>query len=155
VTSTPTPPTGRPDYLAERRTAVRHKEILLALDQYGPGYQRVTGNGLRYVAEIVDATAQERQWLADHVAEHPEVWDAPQLSQAEVDRRRQERGRAAFTAADTAFTDGDHPAARNHLDDAFAYGELSEQDWRKIHDHISAHDAPRPATSTMPSTGQG
>jgi hypothetical protein len=140
------------DYLAERRTAVRHKEILLALDQYGPGYQRVTGNGLRYVAEIVEATAQERQWLADHVADYPEVWDAPQLSQAEVDRRRQELGRAAFVAADTAFTDGDHHAARNHLDDAFAYGELSEQDWRKIHDHISAHDAPRPAAT--PSTGE-
>jgi hypothetical protein len=140
------------DYLAERRTAVRRKEILLAFDQYGPGYQRVTGNGLRYVAEIVDATPQERQWLADHVADHPDVWDAPELSHTEFDRQRQERGRAAFAAADTAFTNADHTAAHNHLDDAFAYGELSEPEWRQLHDHISAHDAPRPTAT--PSTGE-
>lgn len=145
----PSVPTQRQQDLTERRTAVRRKEILLALDQYGPGYQRVTGNGLRYVSEIVDATAQERRWLADHVADHPEVWDAPQFSHTEVDRLRQEQGRAAFTAADTAFTNEDHTAARNHLDDAFAYGELSEPEWRQLHDHISAHDASRPAAAPL------
>jgi hypothetical protein len=45
------------DDLALRRAAARRTTLLLLLEQWGPGYHRVTGNGLRYVAEIAKWSA--------------------------------------------------------------------------------------------------
>jgi hypothetical protein len=104
----------------------------------GPGYQRVTGNGVRYVAEIAKATSEEWQWLADHVRSHPDVFDVPERGHAAWFDLRREQGCAAYAAALTAFDSGDYATARDRLDDALAYRELAEDQWQRLHHHITA-----------------
>ncbi|WP_328654425.1 hypothetical protein OG598_11695 [Micromonospora sp. NBC_00330] len=118
----------------KRRLAlIRQREILLAFEEYGPGYHRVTGDGCRYVAEIVNATRDEWEWIYAHARTHPEV-----LIQAEPARNptqwrqlRREQGEAAFRAADAAFTAGD-TAALDHLDEAQALGTLGPEQWERL-----------------------
>lgn len=123
--------------LTARRARVRQHELLLLLEQWGPGYQRVTGNGVRYVAEIAKATSEEWQWLAEHVRSHPDVFDVPERGHAAWFDLRSEQGRAAYAAALTAFDSGDYDTARDRLDDALAHRELAEDEWRRLHHHVT------------------
>lgn len=138
TTPAPTSHTDTAAELTARRARVRQHELLLLLEQWGPGYQRVTGNGVRYVAEIAKATNEEWQWLADHVRSHPDVFDVPERGHDAWFDLRRERGRTAYAAALSAFDSGDYTAARDRLDDALAYRELAEPEWRRLHDHITA-----------------
>src|SRR5262249_55527094 len=59
----PDPPDAAPhryvpshEEIAARRAQVRQRQLLLAIEQYAPGYHRITGDGVRYAAEIVKAT---------------------------------------------------------------------------------------------------
>src|SRR4051812_19874535 len=104
------------DDLALRRAKARRTELLLLLEEWGPGYQAVTGNGVRYVAEIANATPEEWQWLVEYTTAHPEVWQAKiQLNPQQWYRLRQEQGRMRHEEAVAAFRAGDYPTARDRL----------------------------------------
>ena len=146
----PTPPAepGGDRDLTARVTRIRQQRLLLALEQWGPGYHRVTGNGLRYVAEIAHATPEERDWLAAHAAAHPDVWTGPERSFDEWTRQRRQQGEDAVAAADTAYRTKDWDTARDHADTAHALGVIDETQWQRMHQAITdtarAADTPDP-----------
>lgn len=141
--TSPPEPGGDRD-LTARVARIRRQRLLLALEQWGPGYHRVTGNGLRYVAEIVHATPEERDWLAAHVAAHPDVWTGAEHSHDEWSRRRHQQGQDALAAADTTYRAGDWDTARDHTDTAYALGAIDEAQWQRMHQAIT--DTARAAT---------
>ena len=119
----------------ERRLAlIRRRHILLAFEEYGPGYDRVTGDGCRYVAEIVNATPQEWEWIYEHARTHAEVLVDTGLTRNPQQWRelRREQGEAAFRAAETAFTAGDTTAALDHLDESRARGVVGPEQWERL-----------------------
>ncbi|RQW99037.1 hypothetical protein DLJ59_25860 [Micromonospora inaquosa] len=119
----------------ERRLAlIRQREILLAFEEYGPGYHRVTGDGCRYVAEIVNATPAEWEWIYAHARTHPEVLiqAGPARNPVQWRQLRREQGEAAFRAADAAFTAGDTQAALDLLDEAHALGAIGPEQWERL-----------------------
>ncbi|GAA2522670.1 hypothetical protein [Pilimelia columellifera] len=128
--------------LAARQARIRELQLLFALHRYGPGYQQVTGNGLRYVGEIVKATPQEAAWLAAHVQQHPEVWQTPYRTDGQWDAERRDRGELAFTASDTAYRAGRHARSMELLDEAYAYGVIGDTTWRALSDLITKATAP-------------
>ena len=141
-----TMPPATPDTVADRvarLAAIRRRQILLAFEEHGPGYHRVTGNGARYVAEIVGATRDEWDWISVYAAEHPEVYAAP----AEIRNPQQwaalrrQQGEAAFTAAKTACDSGDYAAAYDHLDEAHALGTLTVDQWDRTRAYVASVDA--------------
>jgi hypothetical protein len=127
------PVTPAHDPLTERRRRARRTEILATLEQFGPNLQRLTGNGVRYIAEITRASVDEQHWLADYVAAHPEVWNARQPGHDEGFRIKHQRGTEALAAAREAARAGNPAAARDHLDDALAYQAITEDRWRRLH----------------------
>ena len=140
------PEPGSDRDLTRRTARIRRQRLLLTLERWGPGHHRVTGNGLRYVAEIAHASPAEHAWLAAHVAARPETWDAPYRSDAEWTALRRQQADDALVAADAAYTAGDWATARDRVDDAYAYGGIDEDQWRRLHDAITtaAHaDGPR------------
>ena len=135
-------PTPADDGLVARRATVRRTTILLLLEQWGPGYQRITGDGVRYVAEIAKATPDEWRWLAEHTAAHPEVWqETTPRGHDEWFQLRAEQGRQAYADALAAFQRGDYPTCRDRLDDALAYGNLVEAEWVRLHHHVTRTEA--------------
>jgi hypothetical protein len=132
----PTQPESGED-LNARVVKVRQQRLLLALEQWGPGYQRVTGNGLRYVAEIAHATPAEREWLAGYVAEHPDVWSGPEHRHDEWTLLRRTQGAEALAAADTAYQAGDWASARDHIDTTYALDHIDERQWQQMHEAIT------------------
>jgi hypothetical protein len=130
------------DDLARRRAAVRRSELLLVLEEWGPGYQAVTGNGVRYVAEIANATPEELQWLAEYTTTHPEVWQAKMLlNPQQWYQVRREQGRERHEQAIAAFHAGDYTGARDQLDEALAYGAVHDDEWVKLHRLIDRTEA--------------
>ncbi|MDT5025049.1 MAG: hypothetical protein QOE61_1475 [Micromonosporaceae bacterium] len=130
------------DDLARRRAAARRTTLLLLLEEWGPGYHRVTGNGVRYVAEIADATPEERDWLAQYTTEHPEVWQEKiLLNPPEWHRLRQQQGQLRHEEATVAFRAGDYATARDRLDDALAYGAVHDGEWVRLHALIDRTEA--------------
>ncbi|RKR88309.1 hypothetical protein BDK92_2620 [Micromonospora pisi] len=141
MTINPQATTGTiPDDRDARLVRIRQRQILLAFEQHGPGYQRVTGDGCRYVAEIVKATRDEWDWIYTHGRTHPEALTdtGPVRNPQQWDDLRREQGETAFTAAQTAFDAGDHAAALDHLDEARALGVLPEESWDRLRNHILA-----------------
>ncbi|MEV4211257.1 hypothetical protein [Micromonospora sp. NPDC049662] len=119
----------------ERRLAlIRRRQILLAFEEYGPGYHRVTGDGCRYVAEIVEATPAEWEWIYEHARTHPEVLiqAGPGRNPVQWRQLRREQGEVAFRAADAAFIASDATAALNHLDEARALGTIGPEQWERL-----------------------
>lgn len=142
------------DDIAACRRRARLRHIVLKLEQWGPGYQRVTGNGIRYVAEIVNATAEERAWLTAYTAEHPDVWKEQGIGHDAWFTLRGEQGRAAYQAALEAFKARDYQSALDNLDEAHALENLSDSEWRRLHDHVTTIAASTPATRTDPTAGK-
>ncbi|MFI6782641.1 hypothetical protein [Micromonospora sp. NPDC050276] len=119
----------------ERRLAlIRQREILLAFEEYGPGFHRVTGDGCRYVAQIVNATPAEWEWIYTHARTHPEVLAQAGSGRNPVQWRqlRREQGEVAFRAADAAVTAGDTAAALDLLDEARALGTVGPEQWERL-----------------------
>ncbi|MEU5673048.1 hypothetical protein ABZ749_22340 [Micromonospora sp. NPDC047753] len=119
----------------ERRVAlIRQRQILLAFEEYGPSYHRVTGDGCRYVAEIVEATPAECEWIYAHARTHPEVLiqAGPARNPVQWRQLRREQGEAAFRAADSAFTAGDTATALDLVDEARALGTLGPEQWERL-----------------------
>jgi hypothetical protein len=131
---------GVPADLAARRAQVRERELLLLLEQWGPGYQRVAGDGVRYAAEIAKATDAEWVWLREYVTAHgipAEIARNPQ----EWHRLLRDQGKRASSDANAAFKAGDYETARDLLDDALLYGDLSENAWVRLHAHVTKTEA--------------
>ncbi|MEU7925085.1 hypothetical protein [Micromonospora sp. NPDC049107] len=146
MTSNPQAATGTiPDDRAARLVRIRQRQILLALEEHGPGYQRVTGDGCRYVAEIVKATREEWDWIYAYGRTHPEALTetGPVRNPQQWHDLRREQGETAFAAAQTAFEAGDHPAALDHLDEARALGVLTEESWDRVRRYVLATRAAR------------
>jgi hypothetical protein len=147
MTSIPEATTGEiRDDRDTRLVRIRQRKILLAFEQHGPGYQRVTGDGCRYVAEIVKATREEWDWIYAHGRAHPGALSetGPVRNPQQWHALRREQGEAALAAAQTAFDGGDHSAALDHLDEARALGVLPEESWDRIRLHVlAAAGAPR------------
>ncbi|GGJ75582.1 hypothetical protein GCM10010123_01980 [Pilimelia anulata] len=143
--------------IAVRQRRIRELQLLFALHRYGPGYQRVTGNGVRYVAEIVNATADERAWLRSRVAAERQVWQTPYRTDAQWDAERRDRGEAAFTASDTAWKAGRPGRSLELVDEAYAYGVLTPDQWQALADYIitNAATAVPPAADTGSDAGAG
>lgn len=139
------PQGGSHDNLAICRKRIRRRHIILKLEQWGPGYQRVTGNGIRYVAEIVNATDWERAWLTAYTAEHSEVWQDKGIGHDAWFTLRAEQGRRAYEAALGAYTAEGYRSALDNLDEACALENLSDSEWQRLHDHVTTVVATLPA----------
>ncbi|MFI1993090.1 hypothetical protein [Actinoplanes sp. NPDC020271] len=119
--------------LQARRTRIRERELLLALERWAPAYRDVAGDTLTYVFEIAEATEPERDWLRQRVAEKGlPVTPGPSHEQVRA------AGYQANAAASAAFLAGDYEQARDRIDDARVYGALFEIEWVKLHRFISA-----------------
>jgi hypothetical protein len=123
------------DDLRRRRERIRERELLLALEQWGPAYREVAGDPLRYVFEIVEATDGERDWLRRRVAEN----GLPAATRTAGEMRAE--GGRANAAANAAFLAGDYDSARNLIDDARAYGALLDGEWARLHEFLAAREA--------------
>ena len=132
--------TADDDELGQRAAKVRRKQLLLTLEQWGSAYRTVAGDWLSYVGDIADASEDERAWLRQHVAEHgaPRELGRPPEEWHEV---RRERGRRANAAASAAFLTGRYDEARDLIDDAYAYGDLLETEWRRLHEFITTRES--------------
>jgi hypothetical protein len=117
--------------LQRRRERIRERELLLALEQWGPGYREVAGDPLRYVFEIVGATQAEQAWLRRQVEENGMPAE-PRTG----DEIRAAGGRAN-AAANAAFLARDYEAALDLIDDARAYGALLDGEWARLHEFIA------------------
>jgi hypothetical protein len=126
--------------LDRRRSKIRQRQLLLALEQWGPAYQQVAGGWLGYLVEITDATGEERTWLEQHVAEHG-MPAGITGGAGEWHELRRAQGRQANAAASAAFLAGDYDNARDLIDDARAYGAVLETEWRLLHEFISTKQA--------------
>ncbi|GIF21792.1 hypothetical protein BJ973_004758 [Actinoplanes tereljensis] len=116
------------DDLQQRRIRVRQRELLLALEQWGPAYRNVAGDSLRYVFEIAAATEEEQAWLRQQ--------KVPAGARSSDDVR--ELGRQANADASAAFLAGDYARARDLIDDARVYGALPDGEWARLHQFIDS-----------------
>jgi hypothetical protein len=112
------------DDLDRRRSKIRERQLLLALEQWGPAY----------VGNITDATPEEKAWLEQYVAKN----GLPDATAREWHEVRRAQGREANAAAMTAFAAGDYDRASDLIDDARAYGGLFEAEWLRLHEFIAA-----------------
>jgi hypothetical protein len=119
--------------LRDRRTKIRERELLLALERWAPAYRDVAGDVLTYVFEIAEATEPERDWLRQRVAAN-----GLPATPGPTHEQLRAAGRQANAAASAAFLAGDYGRARDLVDDARAYGALFETEWVKLHQFISA-----------------
>ena len=113
--------------LDRRRSKIRERQLLLALEQWAPAYQQVAGGWLGYECDITDATAEERTWLERHVAEN----GMPDGAAREWHEVRRAQGRAANAAATAAYLAGAY---------ARAYGAMTAHEWERLHAFIAAND---------------
>ncbi|MDG4784936.1 hypothetical protein O7626_03140 [Micromonospora sp. WMMD1102] len=111
----------REDAPVDRRSQVRQRQLVRALEQYGPGYHRLTGDGVRYAAEVMRATEQEWEWMATYAQANPEVLDGERLGDARIVEINRTAARTAFGAATDAMRRGDFDLALERLDDAEVY----------------------------------
>ncbi len=125
--------------MAKREAKIRQRQIILKIEEYAAGYQRVTGAGYRYVAEIVDAAPDEREWIKNYINEHPDVLELPYRTPAQWDEIHRTRGDQALQKARFAADSGDSTTALDCLDEARECGVLSERDWHAIRHHL--HDS--------------
>jgi hypothetical protein len=116
--------------LDRRRVAVRQRQLLLALEQWGPAY----------AGRVAQATDEELAWLKQQRVPGAAVRDAAEW--AEI---RQTRGRQANAAASAAFGAGDFARARDLIDEARAYGAVLETEWQHLHEFIDAKAGPEAA----------
>ncbi|WP_143234773.1 hypothetical protein [Paractinoplanes atraurantiacus] len=110
-----------------RRTAVRQRQLLLALEQWGP----------EYVGRVTQATDDEMAWLKKHGVPATTVRDA-----AQWDELRRVRGQQANAAASAAFSSGDYARARDLIDEARAFGAVRETEWQHLHEFIDSKAGP-------------
>jgi hypothetical protein len=120
--------------LDERRSKIRRRQLVLALEQWAPAYQQVAGGWLGYVCDITDATDDEKTWLEQYVARN----GMPDATAREWHEVRRTQGREANAAATAAFLAGDYDRAHDLIDDARAYGALTDTEWQKLHAFIDA-----------------
>ncbi|GAA0584042.1 hypothetical protein GCM10010172_81250 [Paractinoplanes ferrugineus] len=140
--------TAESDDLGRRRVRVRERELLLAFEQWGPAYQNVAGDALRYVFEIAEATEAEQSWLREHVARNGGV---PKTARTAEELRA--LGGQANAAAGAAFLAGEYDRARDLIDDARAYGTLFDGEWVRLHRFIAARSAGQEAVRSAAGTG--
>ncbi|MGX6601304.1 hypothetical protein ACWKSP_04065 [Micromonosporaceae bacterium Da 78-11] len=132
---------ARPELdLQDRRAAVRRKEILLKVEQWGPGYRSDADDWTAEVGEFVDATDEELTWLRQYVAANGRPQDVDRSTE-QWSQLRREQGRQANAASGAAFLAGAYDAARDLIDDARAYGALMETEWVRLHTFIVAKAA--------------
>lgn len=122
--------------LQQRRSRIRERELLLALERWAPAYRDVAGDPLSYVFEIAEATEAEQVWLRERITAN----GMPETAGRTHDQLRDE-GRRANAAASAAFLAGEFAMARDLIDDARVYGALFETEWVKLHQFISAQTA--------------
>ena len=101
--------------------------------------------GLRDVGELVDATAEEQEWLRQYVAANGMPQDAG-LSTEQWSEVRREQARKANAAASAAFLAGAYDTARELVDDARAHGGLMETEWVRLHQFILGRAAAQAGT---------
>ncbi|MFI7025142.1 hypothetical protein ACIBMZ_20735 [Micromonospora sp. NPDC049900] len=134
----PNPAIG--DDLEQREQHIRHRQIALRIDEHAAGYHRSTGSAHRYIAEMVDATPAELNWIKTYIADHPEVLKLPYRTPDQWDQARQRRGEEALQQAEAAHIEGDLTRALNCLDEARACGVLSRHEWEAGRTYVLTHD---------------
>ncbi|GIJ29997.1 hypothetical protein Vqi01_51590 [Micromonospora qiuiae] len=151
---TPSPDQAEPassDDLDQREQQIRYRQIALKIEEHGAGYHRSTGSAHRYIAEMVDATPTELEWIKTHIADHPEVLELPYRTPAQWDQVRQRRGEEAFQQAEAAHAAGDLTKALDCLDEARACGVLSLAEWHAGRDYVLARDTDEKPLPPTPS----
>jgi hypothetical protein len=128
------------DDLDRRRSKIRQRQLLLALEQWAPAYQQVAGGWLGYVSDITDATAEESAWLERYVAKNG-MPDGGARGAGEWHELRRTQGREANAAAAAAFLAGDYDRAHDLIDDARAYGAVMAAEWQRLHEFIATRAA--------------
>ena len=120
--------------------AQRQRQLIKAIEDHAPRYAAAGLRPARYIAEAHvpgGATRTEWDWIAYHLAAHPEVLHRPGLSQEAIDRRDHTLAERFDQQALEAFNAGDHQQALDLIDEA----ELHEprRDWDTARAHIRQH----------------
>ncbi|MEV4350830.1 hypothetical protein AB0J83_40755 [Actinoplanes sp. NPDC049596] len=121
--------------LDRRRLAVRQRQLLLALEQWGPAY----------VGRVTQATDEEMAWLKQHGIPTMTVRDA-----AEWNQIRRDQGRQANAAASAAFAAGDYARARDLIDEARAFGAVTDLEWQNLHRFVDQKAGPEAGQEARP-----
>ncbi|MGI5213870.1 hypothetical protein [Plantactinospora sp. CA-290183] len=153
--STPAPGRAEPaaaEDLEEREQHIRRREIMLKIEEHAAGYHRSTGAAHRYIAEMVNATAGELDWIKSYLAGHPEVLELPYRTPAQWDKVRQQRGEEAFQQAEAAHAAGDVAGALDWLDEARACGVLSIAEWHTGRDYVRTHEGNADQPASLPTS---
>jgi hypothetical protein len=131
-------------YLAEAVVSPDRQQILAkAITDHAPRYHTTIGAPARYIAEAHvpgGASSAEWNWIAYHIAAHPDVLHGPVLTPADVDARNRGRADRLDHEALNAFEAGEHQRALDLIDDA----ELHDpsRDWDAIRAYIRQHTDP-------------
>ena len=140
-------------FLAEAVIAPRRQQVLIkAIEDHAPRYHATIGSPARYIAEAHvpgGASSAEWNWIAYHIAAHPDVLQGRILSPAEVESRNRSMADELDRQALDAFEAGDHQRALDLIDDA----ELHDprRDWDAIRAYVRQH--PQQAALVEPPTG--
>src|SRR5690606_582314 len=119
-------------YLAEAVIPPRRQQILAkAITDHAPRCHATVGSPARYIAEghvPGGATSAEWNWIAYHIAAHPDVLHGPVLSPADVDARNRALADQYDRQASAAFEAGNYQRALEFVDDAELHDPHREWD---------------------------
>ena len=139
-------------YLAQAIINPRRQQVLIkAIEDHAPRYHATIGSPARYIAEahVPGASSAEWNWIAYHIAAHPDVLEGRVLSPTEVESRNRSMADELDRQALSAFETGDHQRALDLIDDA----ELHDprRDWDPIRAYVRQHmEQAAPAEPTTP-----
>ncbi|MEU7822965.1 hypothetical protein [Catellatospora sp. NPDC049133] len=137
--------------LAERAARVRQRQLLLALETIGSGYQRITGDGVRYAAEVADATPQEWNWMAQYARDNPQVLQRDSSSDRGWPTQEQtQRSTELVREAGLAFREGRTADSLDLLDDAQVLDPKGSRDWARMRQRVTDNAQAQPTTATPP-----
>jgi hypothetical protein len=144
-------------YWAEAVIPPRRQQILTqAITDHAPRYHATIGWPARYIAEahvLGGATDAEWNWIAYHIAAHPDLLHGPVRSPADVDARNRELADRLDREALTAFEAGEYQRALDLIDDA----ELHDpgRDWDTIRAYIRQNMDPATLATPVPASPAG
>jgi hypothetical protein len=147
----------------------RRAQLDRVIADYAPRYRQFgtmnlgTSDTARYLVEghIKDATSDEWDWLAQHLADNPRLREGVPLTDAEIALRNKTQADELSTRAFAAFDSGDPHEALRLIDQAQQIDPRNRTDWtgpgnrwdvirNAIHERMDAATAAEPAAVPAP-----
>jgi hypothetical protein len=129
------------EYLAAAAIpAQRQRHLIKAIEDHAARYAKAGLRPARYIAEAHvpgGANTVEWDWIAYHIAAHPDVLQRPVMPQQAIDARDRALAEELDLQALDAFQSGDHQHALDLIDEAEIH--QPRRDWDAVRTFIRGH----------------